>query len=52
MAEEKTNTPVNGELSGTGNFIHNYIQEDLGENTQRLHTKRISSYRSCKKHMP
>ena len=39
MAEEKTNTPVNGELSGTGNFIHNYIQEDLGENTQRLHTR-------------
>ena len=26
-------------LKGTGNFIHNYIQEDLGENTQKIHTR-------------
>lgn len=39
MAEEKTSMSATGELSGTGNFIHNYIQEDLGENTQRLHTR-------------
>lgn len=39
MAEEKANIAENSDLSTTGNFIHNFIQEDLGENTQRLNTR-------------
>ena len=40
MAEEKntTNEEANS-LSGTGNFIHTYIQEDLGENLNKVHTR-------------
>ncbi|MBQ4346933.1 MAG: glutamine--tRNA ligase, partial [Firmicutes bacterium] len=26
-------------LKGTGNFIHNYILEDLGKNTKKIHTR-------------
>jgi len=38
MAEEVK--PENEtELANTGNFIHNYIQEDLGENLSRLNTR-------------
>lgn len=40
MAEEKNtaNEEITG-LSGTGNFIHTYIQEDLGENLNKVHTR-------------
>ncbi len=37
MAEEN-NKETSG-LSGTGNFIHNYIREDLGDNLTALHTR-------------
>lgn len=40
MAEENNTIKeeVNS-LSGTGNFIHTYIQEDLGENLNKVHTR-------------
>ena len=37
MAEE--NKKIAEDLSGTGNFIHAYIQEDLGENLSHVHTR-------------
>ncbi|MFI3174815.1 MAG: glutamine--tRNA ligase/YqeY domain fusion protein [Bacillota bacterium] len=42
MAEENNKENTNIEktgLSGTGNFIHNYIREDLGDNLTSLHTR-------------
>lgn len=40
MAEEKnTINEETNSLSGTGNFIHTYIQEDLGENLNKVHTR-------------
>ena len=40
MAEEKMNIASEGnDLSSTGNFIHNYIQEDLGENVHLINTR-------------
>jgi glutaminyl-tRNA synthetase len=36
MAEESKEMD---ELANTGNFIHNYIQQDLGENLSRLNTR-------------
>jgi glutaminyl-tRNA synthetase len=39
MADEKLNVASGSDLSATGNFIHNYIQEDLGENLSRLNTR-------------
>ncbi len=36
MSEEKIKET---ELSNTGNFIHNYIQEDLGENLSHINTR-------------
>ncbi len=40
MKEENTlNTTENNGLSETGNFIHSYIQDDLGENTNKIHTR-------------
>ena len=37
MAEEAK--PPASELSGTGNFIHTAIQEDLGDNLTKIHTR-------------
>ncbi|WP_317854036.1 glutamine--tRNA ligase/YqeY domain fusion protein [Chakrabartyella piscis] len=37
MSEEKI--VENTGLGATGNFIHSYVQEDLGENTQKIHTR-------------
>ncbi len=39
MADEKLNMASGSDLSATGNFIHNYIQEDLGENLSRINTR-------------
>ena len=39
MADEKLNMASGSDLSATGNFIHNYIQEDLGENLSHLNTR-------------
>lgn len=38
MVEEKNNTTEGG-LSGTGNFIHNFIQEDLKGELNKVHTR-------------
>lgn len=38
MAEEK-NMEMNGGLGATGNFIHNYIQDDLKGELNKVHTR-------------
>ncbi|HCT65691.1 MAG TPA: glutamine--tRNA ligase [Lachnospiraceae bacterium] len=39
MADEKNIKEETGELGSTGNFIHSYIQADLGEKLCRLNTR-------------
>jgi len=39
MADEKNIKEETGELSSTGNFIHSYIQADLGDKLCRLNTR-------------
>lgn len=37
--EKDINVENASDLSGTGNFIHSYIQDDLGENTNKIITR-------------
>jgi len=39
ITEPNANVAPDAALSGTANFIHSYIEEDLGENLHRVHTR-------------